>query len=161
MLSFWNLGRLSIIVGNPYKGSFQNFFFGKSWDFVLRRGGGGLTQSQLFQTKITTIQKGNFVAIWRGFPSPNQKIVKNDIKNHPKSHKNHREAPLSDLFNYWICREPQRGAADSAEEKWNNQVAKRAGVNNGVDASYVQLAVQPEVPCDLRVSTTKKWTIRE
>ena len=46
-------------------------------------------------------------------------------------------------------REPQRGTTDFAEEKWNNQVAKRAGVNNGVDASYVQLAVQPEVPSDL------------
>ena len=29
-------------------------------------GGGGLTQSQLFQTKTTIIQKGDFVAIWLG-----------------------------------------------------------------------------------------------
>ena len=26
----------------------------------------------------------DFVAIWQGFPSPNQKITKNDIKNHIK-----------------------------------------------------------------------------
>ena len=46
--------------------------------------GGGICQSQLFQTKITTIQKGDFVAIRRGFPSPNLKITKNDITNHIK-----------------------------------------------------------------------------
>ena len=40
--------------------------------------GGGLTHSQLLKTKSTTIQNSDFVAIWRGFPSPNQ-------TNHQKS----------------------------------------------------------------------------
>ena len=47
------------------------------------------------------------------------------------------------------AREPQRRIIDFAEEKWDNQVAKRAGVNHGVDASCLQLTLQPEVPSDL------------
>ena len=47
--------------------------FSQRWDFVSTRGGGGfgLTQSQLFLTKTTTIQKPkgwfcwDFVALWR------------------------------------------------------------------------------------------------
>ena len=32
-----------------------------------------MTQSRLFKTKTTTIQNGDFVTIWRGFPNPSQK----------------------------------------------------------------------------------------
>ena len=58
-----------IIKGKP-----SNRIFGKNLDFVPTEG--GVCQSQLFQTKTITIQKGDFVAIWQGFPSPNQKITK-------------------------------------------------------------------------------------
>ena len=64
--------------------------FGKSWDFGPRRGG-GLTKSQLFfKIDQNLICLGNahkcwdIVAIWQGFPSPNQKFTKNDIKDHIK-----------------------------------------------------------------------------
>ena len=58
------------------KGSLQIGFLEKNWDFVPTEGGGGDCQFQLFKTKTTTIQKGDFVAIWQGFPSSNQKITK-------------------------------------------------------------------------------------
>ena len=37
----------------------------------------------------------DFVAIWRGFPSPNQKITKNDIKNHIKITNHQKMGPWS------------------------------------------------------------------
>ena len=40
----------------------------------------------------------DFVAIWRGFPSPNQKITKNAIKRHQKSHENHQSPKKWDFF---------------------------------------------------------------
>ena len=57
------------------KGSLQKKFLVKM-GFWPNEVGGLLTESQLFQTKTTTIQKGDFVVIWHGFPSPNQKIAK-------------------------------------------------------------------------------------
>ena len=60
---------------------------GKSWDFVPTRGGGGLTHSQLFNTKTTTIQNGDFLQYGGGSPVSTKKITKNDIKNHPSPKK--------------------------------------------------------------------------
>ena len=77
---------IMIIISSYHKGSIQSKFSVKAR--ILSQGGGGLTQSQLFQTKTTTIQKGDFVGIccnMAGFPSPNQKIKKN-FKNHTRNH---------------------------------------------------------------------------
>ena len=72
------------------KGSLQNKFLVKV-GILAQGGGGGLTQSQLFfKIDQNLICLGNahkcwdIVAIWWGFPSPNQKITKNDIKDHIK-----------------------------------------------------------------------------
>ena len=61
-------------------GETSDKIFGLSWDFNEGGGGGGLTQSQLFfKIDQNLICLGNahkywdIVAIWRGFPSPNQK----------------------------------------------------------------------------------------
>ena len=68
---------LQVALGEPAK-----LIFSLRWDFVSTR---GLTQFQLFETKTTTIQNCDFVAIWRGFPSPNQKMLPSKItKNHMK-----------------------------------------------------------------------------
>ena len=59
---------LQVALGEPAK-----LIFSLRWDFVSTR---GLTQFQLFETKTTTIQNGDFVGIL--FP---QSQPKNDIKN--------------------------------------------------------------------------------
>ena len=59
---------------------------------------GGSDPIPTFQTKNTTIQKGDFVAVWRVFSSPNQTITKNYIKNHQKSHKNQQSPKKWDFF---------------------------------------------------------------
>ena len=58
------------------KGSMQNKFSVKV-GILAQGGGGGLTQSQLFFKIDQNFIYWDFVAIWRGFPSPNQKIIKN------------------------------------------------------------------------------------
>ena len=47
------------------------------------------------------------------------------------------------------ARESRRRIIDPAKEKRNNQVAKRTGVNHGVDACFLQLTLQPKVPRNL------------
>ena len=102
MLSFFKVQQVTIQWIETYVLTMINFqylplgelskqIFGKSWEFGPRRGGGGLTQSQLFfKIDQNLICLGNahkcwdIVAIWRGFPSPNQKFTKNDIKDHIK-----------------------------------------------------------------------------
>ena len=76
---------------------------------LAQGGGGGLTQSQLFfkidQNLIclgTAHKCWDFVAIWRGFPSPNQKITKNAIKNYQKSQKNQQSPKKLGLFHEQI-----------------------------------------------------------
>ena len=65
-------GNTNALIGEALKQ-----IFGQSWDFVPRRGGEGLTKSQLFQTKTTTIQKGDFLGILLqyggGSPVPTKK----------------------------------------------------------------------------------------
>ena len=58
--------------GRALRGAFKSNF----WIFLgfCPNWVGGVCQSQLFQTKTTTMQKGDFVAIWQGFPSPNQNM---------------------------------------------------------------------------------------
>ena len=65
------------LLGEP-----QKQIFGKSWEFGPRRG--GLTQYQIYFKIYQNLIC--LVAIVRGFPNPNQKITKNDIKitNHQK-----------------------------------------------------------------------------
>ena len=64
---------------------------GKSWD-LSQRGGGGLTQSQLFKTKTKTIENSDFVGIFsqygRGSPVPTKKKsqkITSKITNHQKN----------------------------------------------------------------------------
>ena len=75
-------GNTNALIGEALKQ-----IFGQSWDFVPRRGGEGLTKSQLFQTKTTTIQKGDFVKILLQYSGGSPVLTKNHIKNHKKSHK--------------------------------------------------------------------------
>ena len=79
--------------GRQWKGLYgerSKQIFSKSWYFVPTRGGGSLTQSQLFKTKTTTIQSGDFVGILsqygRSSAVPTNKIKKipSKITNHTK-----------------------------------------------------------------------------
>ena len=82
-------GEAMYFDGRQWKGLYGEHskqIFSKSLYFVPTRGGGSLTQSQLFKTKTTTIQSSNFVGILSqyggGSPVPTKKITKNHIKNH-------------------------------------------------------------------------------
>ena len=68
---------LQVALGEPAK-----LIFSLRWDFVSTR---GLTQFQLFETKTTTIQKGDFVGILLQYGGGSQSQPKNHIKNHKKS----------------------------------------------------------------------------
>ena len=69
-------GNTNALIGEALKQ-----IFGQSWDFVPRRGGGGSDQIPTFSNQNHNHTKGwfcwDFVAIWRGFPSPNQKSHQN------------------------------------------------------------------------------------
>ena len=73
--------------------------------------GGGLTHSQLLKTKSTTIQNSDFVAIWRGFPSPNQTNHQKShqkspkiTSNHQKSHQNHQSPMLQTSLHHMVLK---------------------------------------------------------
>ena len=53
---------IKVIFSFLVRGAQQNHFWLKL-GFCPNKGGRGLTQSQLFKTKITTIQNGDFVGI--------------------------------------------------------------------------------------------------
>ena len=65
--------------GRQWKGLYGEHskqIFSKSWYFVPTRGGGSLTQSQLFKTKTTTIQSGDFVGILSQYGGTTKKVMK-------------------------------------------------------------------------------------
>ena len=63
MLVTLNCGKvIKVIFSFLVRGAQQNHFWLKL-GFCPNKGGRGLTQSQLFKTKITTIQNGDFVGI--------------------------------------------------------------------------------------------------
>ena len=120
------------------EGSLQNHFLVKL-GFWPNEVGGLLTESQLFQTKTTTIQKGDFVGIFfcnmAGFPSPNQKIT----KNHMKIIKKHQSR------NKWDCTSNRMMTSVKKYSSMSLQAKEDRKIRSSLSRSWQDLASASKV----------------